>query len=101
MPGYVQKFKIEDRTVLIILMDPDFRSPAGGFNTRFTDIERQLVACLSKGLHDWEIARNRKTSVSTIQNQLHALYKKADVSGREELLAKILSQRKNTREQKP
>jgi len=48
--------------------------------------EREVVLLVCDGRSNAEIARARKTSVSTVANQLSSIYMKLEISGRQELL---------------
>jgi DNA-binding CsgD family transcriptional regulator len=56
-----------------------------------TRAEREVVQALLDGRSNAEIARDRRTSVNTVANQLRAIYAKVKVSGRLELVRRCTS----------
>ena len=52
-----------------------------------TRAEREVTALVLEGRSNEQIARARGTSVSTVANQLQAIFEKLNVSGRLELVA--------------
>lgn len=69
-----------DEYVIFSYPLPSFRLPGG-----LTPAERAVIECLLRGDHPDDIALNRKRSISTIRNQIRAVYKKLGVSSRAEL----------------
>jgi DNA-binding CsgD family transcriptional regulator len=55
----------------------------------FTAAERTILDHLRAGLCSSEIARTRRTSPHTVANQLAAMYRKAGVTSRHELIAAL------------
>jgi len=51
--------------------------------------ERELARGLRAGLSNAELAAARGTSIKTVANQLHALYRKLGVCSREELIVQL------------
>ncbi len=49
-----------------------------------TPREREIVALLPRGKHNKEIAKTFVISVKTVENHLHNIYQKLQVSGRTE-----------------
>jgi len=54
-----------------------------------TPAEQHVVELLIRGLRTKDIAALRGTSLHTVSNQLATIYRKFDVSTRQELLAKL------------
>jgi DNA-binding CsgD family transcriptional regulator len=63
--------------------------PANDFTAPLTRREREIVALLSLGLQNKEIAASLGTSANTVRNQTIAIYQKLGVSGRVELLVRL------------
>jgi DNA-binding NarL/FixJ family response regulator len=62
-------------------------TPAVPLPENLSAAERGVVQALLAGRSNLEIARLRGTSVKTVGNQLHAIYRKLGVSSRNELAA--------------
>lgn len=63
------------------------RAPAPA---ELTPAEQSVVQGLLRGLSTAAIARERGTATKTVANQLHGLYRKFNVSSREQLLLSLL-----------
>jgi DNA-binding NarL/FixJ family response regulator len=60
---------------------------------KLTDAEREVVAHLITGSTNSDIAHRRRTSESTVANQIHAIYVKLGVRSRAELAARLHNDR--------
>lgn len=69
-----------DEYVIFSYPLPTFRLPGG-----LTPAERAVIESLLRGEHPEHIAVSRKRSLSTVRNQIRAVYKKLGVSSRAEL----------------
>lgn len=69
-----------DEYVLFSYPLPSFRVPRG-----LTAAERAVIESLLRGEHPEDIAISRKRSISTVRNQIRAVYKKLGVGSRAEL----------------
>ncbi len=65
----------------------EVRPPGGG---RLAPRQSQLLAHLARGRAPKQIARDLGLSVETVRTYLRDLYRKMDVSGRDELIAQVL-----------
>lgn len=72
------------RTLVIDLPDDPLEMPEG-----LTAAEREIVRLLLSGLSTGEMARLRGRSYRTVANQLAAIYRKAGVASRAELVASL------------
>ncbi len=81
--------------ILKTLEDDEYAKPETGNEERFTSFvqkhnlsprEKEVAKLLLKGLPDKEIAAELNIAVSTVSNTLHRIYKKAEISGRVDLL---------------
>lgn len=76
---HISLTRIENNQWLISLQPID--------NTRqLTDTEQLIAENLATGMSYKEIARERNRSVSTIKNQAYGIYKKLNISGKDELV---------------
>jgi len=57
--------------------------------TELTEAEREVVAAIVEGHTEAAIARRRRTSIRTVQNQLGQIYRKTGCRSRAELVAKL------------
>lgn len=65
--------------------------PIVGRCEQLTKAERDVLALLLAGLSNAEIARQRRTSVRTVANQVASIFQKLGVSSRSELAALMAS----------
>lgn len=58
-------------------------------SARLTEAERDVLTLLLWGLSNAEIARQRRTAVRTVANQIASIFQKLGVSSRSELAAAL------------
>ena len=57
--------------------------------SKLTQAERAVMALVVEGLSNAQVAKQRKTAVRTVANQLQSLFRKLKVGSRAELIAKV------------
>ncbi|QDG49419.1 helix-turn-helix transcriptional regulator [Persicimonas caeni] len=72
--------RVEDVGVLALAKAP-LKIPES-----LTDAEREVAQLVYKGLTNGDIARTRSTTTHTVANQLATIYRKLDISSRDELM---------------
>lgn len=68
--------------------DPEGLSQIAG---SLTEAERDVIAAIVEGQSDAAIAKQRRTSIRTVQNQLGQIYRKTGCRSRAELVVKLAS----------
>ena len=88
----LQAGQLDDQHVAVTLYPPTAREllPAFAAWNSYTLRESQIVASLLDGLASKQIARRLDLSIHTVDYYLTNVYRKTDVTGREDLLAQFL-----------